>query len=101
MFQSEMIDAAGAVKPDHAYPTLLNLLPSGLKGLAFAALTAAIVASLAGKSNSISTIFLLGIYKKIFSNEGPERRLVPTGRWGEGIRSVLCCPGGAPCRTFD
>jgi hypothetical protein len=28
-----------------------------LKGLAFAALTAAIVASLAGKANSISTIF--------------------------------------------
>src|SRR5690606_21245399 len=53
LFQTEMINAAGEVKPDHAYPTLLNLLPSGLKGLAFAALTAAIVASLAGKANSI------------------------------------------------
>ena len=30
-------------KPDNAYPWLLQLLPSGLKGLAFAALTAAIV----------------------------------------------------------
>src|SRR5882672_6236181 len=59
MFQTEMIDAAGTVKPDHAYPTLLNLLPSGMKGLAFAALTAAIVASLAGKANGISNFFAL------------------------------------------
>ncbi len=44
MFQQEMTDAAGHVKPDHAYPTLMNLLPPGLKGVAFAALTAAIVA---------------------------------------------------------
>jgi SSS family solute:Na+ symporter len=45
-FHTEMMDG-GVVKPDHAYPTLMNLLPTGLKGLAFAALTAAIVASLA------------------------------------------------------
>src|SRR5262249_39608426 len=51
VFQSEMTDAAGVIKPDHAYPVLLNLLPVGLKGLSFAALTAAIVASLAGKAN--------------------------------------------------
>jgi len=57
------MQATGAIKPDHAYPTLMNLLPAGLKGVAFAALTAAIVASLAGKANSISTIFSLDIYK--------------------------------------
>lgn len=53
-------------KPDNAYPVLLNLLPVGLKGLAFAALTAAIVASLAGKANSISTIYMLDIHNKFF-----------------------------------
>src|SRR5258705_554165 len=63
MFQQEMTDAGGALKPDHAYPTLMNLLPAGLKGVAFAALTAAVVASLAGKSKSISTIFSLDIYR--------------------------------------
>jgi SSS family solute:Na+ symporter len=56
---------AGEVNPDRSYPVLLNLLPSGLKGLSFAALTAAVVASLAGKANSIATIFTLDIYKKI------------------------------------
>jgi solute:Na+ symporter, SSS family len=64
MFQQEMVDEAGVLKPDHAYPTLLNLLPPGFKGIAFAALTAAIVASLAGKANSISTIFSFDIYRK-------------------------------------
>jgi SSS family solute:Na+ symporter len=49
LFQAELADATGALKPDHAYPTLLNLLPPGLKGLAFAALTAAIVARAAGQ----------------------------------------------------
>ncbi|MDR7211707.1 sodium/sugar symporter [Flavobacterium piscis] len=81
MFQQEMVDAAGVLKPDHAYPTLMNLLPAGLKGVALAALTAAIVASLAGKANSISTIFSLDIYKKYFNKEATEKKLVLTGRW--------------------
>ena len=81
MFQKEMVDAAGVLKPDQAYPTLINLLPAGLKGVALAALTAAIVASLAGKANSISTIFSLDIYKKYFNKEATERKLVLTGRW--------------------
>ena len=71
----------GIVKPDNSYSILLNLLPSGLKGLAFAALTAAIVASLAGKANSISTIFSLDIYKRFFNKEAEDKKLVSTGRW--------------------
>jgi len=51
---------------DDAYSAILGFLPSGLKGLAIAALTAAIVASLAGKLNSIGTIFTLDIYMKYF-----------------------------------
>lgn len=70
----------GVVKPDNAYPVLLNLLPVGLKGLAFAALTAAIVASLAGKANSISTIYVLDIHKKFFNTNLSEGQTVWTGR---------------------
>jgi solute:Na+ symporter, SSS family len=80
MFQKEMMPD-GIVKPDHAYPTLMNLLPPGLKGVAFAALTAAVVASLAGKANSISTIFSLDIYKKYFNKEASEKQLVGIGKW--------------------
>ncbi|HEY0273556.1 MAG TPA: sodium/solute symporter, partial [Chitinophaga sp.] len=51
----QAIGVGEAQNPDKAYPVLLNLLGPGLKGLSFAALTAAVVASLAGKANSIST----------------------------------------------
>lgn len=89
MFQKEMTDAAGVIKPDHAYPTLMNLLPAGLKGVAFAALTAAIVASLAGKANSISTIFSLDIYKKYFNKESSDKKLVRIGRWAVIISMLI------------
>jgi SSS family solute:Na+ symporter len=79
MFQSEMT-VGNELNPDRAYPVLLNLLPTGLKGLSFAALTAAIVASLAGKANSISTIFTLDIYKKFFNTKASEKQLVTVGR---------------------
>jgi len=95
MFQKEMVDAAGAVKPDHAYPVLLNLLPVGLKGVAFAALTAAIVASLAGKANSISTIFTLDIYKIYIKPGASEKHLIRVGRaavWISMLIAVLIAP---------
>lgn len=88
LFQSEMLDA-GELNPDRAYPVLLNLLPVGLKGLAFAALTAAIVASLAGKANSISTIFTLDIYKKFFKIEATEKQLVIVGRIAIVISMII------------
>lgn len=76
----EAMKVGGEVNPDRAYPILLNLLPSGLKGIAFAALTAAVVASLAGKANSIATIFTLDIYKKAFNKQASEQRMVWIGR---------------------
>ncbi|MGL6269546.1 MAG: sodium/sugar symporter [Chitinophagaceae bacterium] len=78
-FQTEMLQG-GELNPDKAYPVLLNLLPAGLKGLSFAALTAAIVASLAGKANSISTIFTLDIYKKKISPDADEKKMVQVGK---------------------
>ena len=101
MFQQEMVDAAGAIKPDNAYPTLMNLLPAGLKGVAFAALTAAIVASLAGKANSISTIFSLDIYKKYFNKEASERKLVLTGRWVVIISMLIAAIVAPALKSLD
>jgi solute:Na+ symporter, SSS family len=69
-----------ALNPDRAYPVLLNLLPVGLKGLSFAALTAAVVASLAGKVNSISTIFTLDIFKKKIDTDASELKMVRVGK---------------------
>lgn len=77
---------------DHAYSAILGFLPAGLKGLSIAALTAAIVASLAGKINSISTIFTLDIYKKYINKEATEYKMVWTGRavaFGAMIMAIL------------
>jgi solute:Na+ symporter, SSS family len=79
----------GELNPDRAYPTLLSILPAGLKGLSFAALTAAIVASLAGKINSISTIFTLDIFKKRIKPDADEKSLVRTGRVVVVIAMIL------------
>ncbi|MGZ8551726.1 MAG: sodium:solute symporter family transporter, partial [Chitinophagaceae bacterium] len=65
---------------DGAYSAILGFLPTGLKGLSVAALTAAIVASLAGKANSIATIFTLDIYKKYVKKDADENKMVWIGR---------------------
>jgi SSS family solute:Na+ symporter len=101
LFQAQMVDADGVLKPDHAYPTLMNLLPPGLKGVAFAALTAAIVASLAGKANSISTIFSLDIYKKFFNKEASERKIVNTGKWAVIVAMIVAGLVAPFLRTLD
>lgn len=59
----------GLEPADRAYPELMNLMPSGIKGLIFAALVAAIVSSLGSMSNSISTIFTMDIYSHYVQNK--------------------------------
>lgn len=101
VFNTQLMDAAGNVRPDQAYPTLLNLLPPGLKGLSFAALTAAIVASLAGKANSISTIFSLDIYHRYFDKKASEKRLVVVGRITVIVAMGIACLVAPALKTLD
>lgn len=65
--------------PDQAYPSMMSLMPVGIKGLVFAALVAAIVSSLASMTNSISTIFTMDIYAKL-KPEQSQRHYVYVGR---------------------
>jgi SSS family solute:Na+ symporter len=99
MFQTEMLKD-GVLNQDSAYPVLLNLLPTGLKGLSFAALTAAVVASMAGKANSISTIFTLDIYKKYLNPSADEQTLVRTGRIAV-VASMIAAVVIAPLMGID
>ncbi|NCI47971.1 sodium:solute symporter family transporter [Sediminibacterium soli] len=101
MFRQEMLDAAGNLKPDRAYPSLMNLLPAGLKGVAFAALTAAVVASLAGKANSISTIFSLDIYRKYIDKQASEQKTVRVGRWAVLVSMLLAALVAPSLRSLD
>ncbi len=76
------IDGVEAItRSDQAYPWLLhNFVPSGIKGIAFAALVAAIVSSLASMLNSTSTIFTMDIYRNYFEKDVSQTKLVKVGR---------------------
>ena len=76
------VEAFGLIdKSDAAYPWLLkNFVPPGIRGLAFAALAAAIVSSLASMINSTSTIFTMDIYRAYFKPAASNRELVRIGR---------------------
>jgi solute:Na+ symporter, SSS family len=94
-FQNEMLNEAGKLAPDKSYSAIITILPVGLKGLSFAALTAAIVASLAGKANSIGTIFTLDLYKRYVNPKASEAGLIRIGRFailGATLIAVLIAP---------
>ncbi|MBO3115641.1 sodium/sugar symporter [Winogradskyella sp. DF17] len=74
---------------DKAYPWLLQLLPAGLKGLAFAALAAAVVSSLASMLNSTSTIFTMDIYKEYFNKNASDKKTVNIGRLSAAVALVI------------
>jgi len=98
MYQHNLIDTGlininkdGSVVADsnRAYPALLQLLPIGVKGVTVAAFAATVVASLAAKVNSISTIFSLDIYRKVFNKQATEAKLITVGKWAIIISTIL------------
>ncbi|HRD72755.1 MAG TPA: sodium/sugar symporter [Aquimonas sp.] len=88
-------------KPDQAYPAMMHLLPQGVFGLVFAALIAAIVASLASKINSVATIFTLDFYAK-WRPGSEQTHLVRIGRLGATVAIVLAILTARPLLgSFD
>jgi len=79
----------GVGTADRAYPWLLHFLPTGLKGLAFAALAAAIVSSLASMLNSTSTIFTMDIYKQYINKNANDKTTVNVGRISGGVALLI------------
>ena len=79
--QEAFTNPDGSTNFDKAYPWLISVfIPTGLKGLVLAALTAAIVSSLASMLNSTSTIFTMDIYKPYINKQASEKNLVLVGR---------------------
>ncbi|WP_066223989.1 sodium/sugar symporter [Formosa haliotis] len=76
---------------DKAYPWLLQFLPTGLKGVAFAALAAAIVSSLASMLNSTSTIYTMDIYKQYINKNASSKQTVNMGRISAAVALVIAC----------
>lgn len=75
---------------DEAYPILFDkFVPTGIKGIALAALVAAAASSLSAMVNSVSTIFTMDIYKDVFRKNASERQLVRVGRITAAIAFVI------------
>lgn len=82
--------AGGIERSDDAYPFLIrNFTPVFVKGLSFAALSAAVISSLASMFNSTSTIFTMDIYKQFFNKKASEKTLVNVGRITSVVALVL------------
>lgn len=75
---------------DEAYPILFDrFVPTGLKGIALAALVAAAASSLSAMVNSVSTIFTMDIYKDVFKKNASEKQLVTVGRVTAAIAFII------------
>ncbi|CAI8237622.1 MAG: Sodium/glucose cotransporter [Flavobacteriaceae bacterium] len=74
---------------DKAFPWLMQFLPTGFKGIAIAALAAAIVSSLASMLNSTATIFTMDIYKALINTEASETRTVNVGRISAFVALII------------
>jgi SSS family solute:Na+ symporter len=97
------VEAVGLInKSDEAYPWLLkNFVPAGVRGLAFAALAAAIVSSLASMINSTATIFTMDIYKGYFNPEATSSQLVRVGRIVAVFALIIAAIVAPGLRTLD
>lgn len=80
----------GLSPSDRAYPEMMvQILPHGLLGIVFAGLVAAVCASLASKTNSISTLFTMDIYKQIIKPDASEQHLVKVGRIAATLAIII------------
>ena len=87
--EAGMANLPSAEQADKAYPWLMQFLPTGLKGVAVAALAAAIVSSLASMLNSTATIFTMDIYKQLINKEASESKTVNVGRLSAFIALII------------
>ena len=85
-------EAIGATQ-DNTYPWLLGkFLTPGVKGIAFAALVAAVVGSLSSKTNSIATIFTMDIFKPLISPDASDKKLIGVGRMTSVMSLLIAIP---------
>ena len=96
-----LVLAPDLARPDEAYPHLMALLPTGILGLVFAALVAAVIASLGSKINSIATIFTMDLYRSV-RPQTSQRNLVRIGRIAAVIGLVIAIFSARPLLgSFD
>ena len=77
---------------DAAYPLLIrNLVGPGVRAFVFAAISGAVISSLASMLNSASTIFTMDLVKRHFAPQASNRRLIWTGRVSTIVFVLIGC----------
>src|SRR3569833_116646 len=94
--------APGLSRADEAYPHLMAMLPPGILGLVFAALIAAIVASMGSKINSIATIFTMDVYRPLVGADVTPEHLVVVGHIAAVVALITASVAAKPLLgSFD
>lgn len=85
-------DQLAASTSDAAYPLLIrNLIPGGFRGFMFAAISGAVLSSLASMLNSASTIFTMDIYKQYLKPDASNKTLIAIGRTMTILFVIIGC----------
>ena len=77
---------------DAAYPLLIrNLISPGVRAFIFAAISGAVISSLASMLNSASTIFTMDLFKRHCQKDASQKALIWTGRISTAIFVLIGC----------
>jgi solute:Na+ symporter, SSS family len=77
---------------DAAYPLLIrNLVGPGVRAFIFAAISGAVISSLASMLNSASTIFTMDLFKRHWRPDASQRMLIWTGRSATAVFVLAGC----------
>jgi solute:Na+ symporter, SSS family len=89
LYGDQMVGDAGT---DAAYPLLIrNLVGPGVRAFIFAAISGAVISSLASMLNSASTIFTMDLFRRHFRPNASQRALVWTGRISTAAFVLVGC----------
>ncbi len=77
---------------DAAYPLLIrNLVGPGVRAFIFAAISGAVISSLASMLNSASTIFVMDLFKRHWRPQASQKTLIWTGRASTAVFVLIGC----------
>jgi len=89
LYGNQMTGESGT---DAAYPLLIrNLVSPGIRAFIFAAISGAVISSLASMLNSASTIFTMDLFKRHWKKEASGKTLIWTGRTTTAIFVLIGC----------
>jgi len=87
LYKDQMTGDSGT---DAAYPLLIkNLVGPGFRAFIFAAISGAVISSLASMLNSASTIFTMDLVKRHLRKDASDKSLIWTGRAATGVFVVI------------